>query len=135
MNSTELREEIGFTPERAEGLLMAAAENLRSADKDERRVEAAFRIAGQLDKLRKALLPLLSAARDEGANPYEHRGFVILNHLGQVWGPKIYDGIGDAKEILDLWAKAYPGMDLSKHTIVPGHSLTFATPLPTPPSL
>ena len=39
----------------ADGLLMAAAENLRSADKDERRVEAAFRIASKLDKLRSTL--------------------------------------------------------------------------------
>lgn len=38
-----------------DGLLMAAAENLRSADRDERRVEAAFRIAAKLDQLRASL--------------------------------------------------------------------------------
>lgn len=57
--------------------------------------------------------------------PYEFSGFVILNHLGTIWGPTVYDSPEEAHAYIDRWQKDNPNVDLSKHRVVPGYSKTY----------
>ena len=66
-NNTQQNQDGVLRAEEVDGLLMAAVENLRSPDKDERRVEAAFRIASELEKLRITLLQPAPAQSREDA--------------------------------------------------------------------
>lgn len=63
---------------------------------------------------------------DEIGRPYSFNGFVILNHVGGIWGPTVYDSPEEAYAYIDRWQKDNPGADLSRHRVVPGYSLTFA---------
>jgi hypothetical protein len=58
--------------------------------------------------------------------PYEHDGFVILNHVGTLWGPTVFDSVDAAHAHIGRWKKDNPRIDLSKHRVVPGYSQTYA---------
>jgi len=68
--------------------------------------------------------------------PYEHSGFVILNHVGTIWTPEVFDTPEEAQAYLDRYQRENPKMDLSKHLVIPGYAKVYGfveeAPLPAP---
>lgn len=57
--------------------------------------------------------------------PYTHSGFVILNHVGTIWTPEVFDTPEEAQAYIDRSQRENPRMDLSKHKVIPGHAKVY----------